>query len=66
MLDLPMLKLLARSGTFKRNLNLDLTATGPVLFAAVCLATGFTMLSAALFPAHRAKEADPLQVVRCD
>ena len=62
-LSWPALRLLTRA---LKASYLDLTGTGPTLFATVCAGMATTMLFAALMPARRATKADPMRALRCE
>jgi predicted permease len=62
-LSWPALRLLTRT---LKDLRLDLTGSGPALFASVCAGMALTMLVAAFIPARRATKADPMQALRCE
>jgi ABC-type antimicrobial peptide transport system permease subunit len=63
-LSWPAIRLLTR--TLKDSMYLDLTRTGPLLFAGLCIGMVLTMLLACMVPARRATKADPMQALRCE
>jgi putative ABC transport system permease protein len=63
-LSWPAIRLLAR--TLKESMYLDLTRTGPLLFAGLCIGMVLTMLLASFVPARRATKADPMQALHCE
>ena len=62
-LSWPALRLLTRT---MKAFYLDLTSTGPALFAVVCAGMALTVLCAACIPARRATKADPMQALRSE